>query len=437
MIIPSIDIKGGRAVQLRGGRHPELDVGDPEILAATLSKAGEIAVIDLDAALGKGDNRRIIERIASKYPCRVGGGIRTQEIALRYLDIGARYIIVGTRTESGFLSALPRARLMAALDSSEGTIMVDGWTRPAEGSVEDRIKALMPFVSGFLITSIEREGELQGIDMDNARRLARAAGNARITFAGGASGGSQGIEQIRELDNLGADIQIGTALATGELSLAQAFSAPLVSDRSDGLWPTLVCDEGGRALGLAYSSLESLTKSFESGRGVYHSRRRGLWIKGDTSGDSQRLIRAEVDCDRDCVRFIVRQEGRGFCHTGTWTCFDDGYGIEKLSRTIAARLKEAPEGSYTRRLSTDRALLASKLKEEADELAAAARPEEAAFEAADVIYFALVKALGEGARLSDIEEELERRSLRVRRRPGDAKPGYSQVEGGSPWSGIH
>jgi phosphoribosyl-ATP pyrophosphohydrolase / phosphoribosyl-AMP cyclohydrolase / histidinol dehydrogenase len=119
------------------------------------------------------------------------------------------------------------------------------------------------------------------------------------------------------------------------------------------------------------------------------------------------------------------------------SCFDDGYGIEKLSRTIAARQKEAPEGSYTRRLFSDSGLLAAKLREEADELALASGPAEASFKAADVIYFALVKALCEGARLADIEQELELRSFKVQRRPGNAKPGYDSAEGGPAWTGIH
>ena len=223
----------------------------------------------------------------------------------------------------------------------------------------------------------------------------------------------------------------------GEISLAEAFSAPLRTDRPDGLWPTAVCDEGGRFLGLVYSDLESLDASFESGKGTYKSRTRGLWVKGLSSGNGQRLIKADLDCDRDCIRFTVRQDGQGFCHLDRRNCFDDGYGIEKLARTISARQKTAPEGSYTRRLFTDSGLLASKLREEADELAVASGPAEAAFEAADIVYFALVKALREGARLTDIEAELERRSHKVQRRPGNAKPGYDASDGGQTWTGIH
>jgi phosphoribosyl-AMP cyclohydrolase / phosphoribosyl-ATP pyrophosphohydrolase len=437
VIVPSIDIRNGRAVQLRGGRHEPLDVGEPEKLAERLSRAGEIAVVDLDAALGSGSNEAIILSLVSKYACRVGGGIRTREKAIQYLDAGARCVMVGTKATPEFLSGLPRDRVIAALDSDRERIMVEGWTKATEAGLLDRIAELKDWVSGFLLTVIDREGEMNGFDLDRARSLVEAAAGTRVTFAGGAMGGKAGQAQIAELDALGADVQAGTALALGAISLAEAFSAPLRTDRPDGLWPTAVCDEGGRFLGLVYSDLESLDASFETGKGVYKSRSRGLWIKGESSGNAQRLLRADLDCDRDCIRFTVRQEGLGFCHLGRRNCFDDGWGIEKLSRTVAARLRTAPEGSYTRRLFTDSGLLASKLREEADELAVTSTAAEAAFETADVIYFALVKALREGARLADVEAELERRSYKVQRRPGNAKPGYDASDGGQMWTGIH
>ena len=437
MIVPSIDILGGKAVQLRGGRHPMIEVGDPEKLAETLSRAGEIAVVDLDAALGKGSSKELILKLVKRYACRVGGGIRSRELALEYLDAGARAVMIGTKASPEFLSGLPRDRLIAALDTNKGTIMVEGWTKATDQELFARIEALKPYVGGFLVTTIDREGEMNGFDFERAQAIVDAAKGSRVTFAGGASGGKEGAEQIGRLDAMGADVQAGTAIATGALSLAAAFSAPLRTDRPDGLWPTAVCDEGGRFLGLVYSDEESLEASFASGRGVYKSRTRGLWVKGETSGNGQRLVRADLDCDRDCIRFTVRQEGRGFCHLDRRTCFDDGYGIEKLSRTVAARLKDAPEGSYTRRLFSDSGLLASKLREEADELAVTTNAADAAFEAADVIYFAMVKALREGASLADIENELERRSYKVQRRPGNAKPGYGASDGGSAWTGIH
>jgi phosphoribosyl-ATP pyrophosphohydrolase len=271
------------------------------------------------------------------------------------------------------------------------------------------------------------------MDLERARSLVAAAGGRRVTFAGGLATAAE----IAALDWLGADVQVGTALATGSLGLAEAFAAPLQSDRPDGLWPTLACDEGGRALGLAWSDLESLEEAFATGRGVYRSRNRGLWRKGEGSGAIQRLIRAELDCERDAIRFLVRQEGSGFCHSGSRGCFGEGSGIELLARRVAERLAEAPEGSYTRRLLEDPALLSSKLREEADELGRARGPREAAAEAADLIYFGIVKAVGEGASLADIEAELDRRSLRVTRRGGAPKQGYGISTEALVWNAPH
>ncbi len=183
------------------------------------------------------------------------------------------------------------------------------------------------------------------------------------------------------------------------------------------------------ALGLAYSNLESVRAAIDRGRGVYHSRSRaGLWEKGATSGDTQELLAVAADCDRDTLRFTVRQAGAGFCHKGTRTCFGDAAGLAALDQTIAGRLAGAPPGSYTRRLIKEPGLLGAKLAEEAGELVRASTPAEAACESADVIYFAMVAARAKGASLADIEAELDRRAMKVTRRPGNAKPGASQTE---------
>jgi phosphoribosyl-ATP pyrophosphohydrolase len=236
-----------------------------------------------------------------------------------------------------------------------------------------------------------------------------------VTVAGGVTTA----EDVAVLDKAGADAQVGMALYTGRLGLAEAFAAPIPAQ---GPWPTVVVDEHGTALGLAWSDLESLREALERGRGVYHSRRRGLWIKGETSGDHQDLLRVDLDCDRDALRFTVRQHGRGFCHRGTRSCWGEDEGLPALARRLASRAAEAPAGSYTRRLLDDPELLAKKLAEEAGELAAAGSADEVAEEAADVIYFTLVSMVAAGVDLRRVEEVLARRALRVTRRAGDAKP---------------
>ena len=130
----------------------------------------------------------------------------------------------------------------------------------------------------------------------------------------------------------------------------------------------------------------------------------------------------EADCDRDALRFTVRQKGSGFCHLGTRSCWGQSHGLPDLARRLAQRLEDAPVGSYTRRLFDDPDLLRAKLGEEAAELAAAQTPAEVAWETADVLYFALTAMVRGGVSLDQVEKELDRRSRLLTRRPGNAKP---------------
>ncbi len=130
----------------------------------------------------------------------------------------------------------------------------------------------------------------------------------------------------------------------------------------------------------------------------------------------------DVDCDRDALRFMVRQAGDGFCHTNRWTCWGDDMGLPRLARRLTCNIAEAPSSSYTKRLLDDPHLLAAKLKEEARELADADTKESVAEETADVIYFALVAMIRAGVRLAEVESVLDRRERRLTRRAGNAKP---------------
>ena len=423
MIIPSIDLMAGQTVQLVGGARKELDAGDPVPIAERFRLAGEIAVVDLDAALGKGGNTELVRSLLRVAPCRVGGGIRDVDTALRWLDEGATKVVLGTAARPDVLERLPAARVVAALDAVDGEVVVEGWQKKTGRGVVERMQELKGLVGGFLVTFVEREGRMKGTALDQVGRLVQAAAPARVTIAGGVTT----TEEIAELDRLGADAQVGMALYTNRMDLGEAIAAPLQSDRTDGLFATVVTDERGVALGLAWSNLESITEAVKTRRGVYHSRKRGLWVKGARSGAVQELLRIDLDCDRDALRFVVRQEGEGFCHTGTRTCWGPDQGLNALERTLRQRRMDAPAGSYTRRLLDDPSLLRAKLQEEAAELAAATTAGEVEGEAADVIYFAMVAAARAGVPLSAIEAELDRRALKVSRRPGNAKP-----DGGSP-----
>lgn len=421
MIIPSIDLMNGRAVQLRRGREFVLDGGDPMERLEQFAVAGEVAVVDLDAALGQGSNGDVMREMARRAPCRVGGGIRDLDTARRWLDDGAARIVLGTAATPELCAQLPRDRVVAALDAEGGEVVTHGWrTRTGRGVLE-RMQELAPFVGGFLVTQVEHEGGMAGFDLGLVQACVAASGGARITAAGGITTTAD----VATLDALGADAQVGMALYTGRLPLGEAVAAPLMRD-IDGLWPTVVVDELGSALGLAWSSRESLARAVETRRGVYWSRSRGeLWEKGATSGATQALLRVEHDCDRDALRFVVRQEGAGFCHSGTRSCWGGDFSLGGLERVIRARAAQPVAGSGTAKLLADPSLLASKLAEEAGELAAATTREDAVHETADLLYFALVALARRGGTMEEVVETLRRRDLRVSRRPMEA----NQAEG--------
>ncbi|KAK3996905.1 putative histidine biosynthesis trifunctional protein [Cladorrhinum sp. PSN332] len=217
----------------------------------------------------------------------------------------------------------------------------------------------------------------------------------------------------------------------GKLAVPKVLAASWKSDRTDGLIPTVVVDEHNTALGLVYSSEESVGEAIRTQTGVYQSRKRGLWYKGASSGDTQELVQISLDCDNDALKFVVRQKGR-FCHLEQSGCFGDLKGIKKLEQTLISRKQSAPAGSYTARLFSDEKLLRAKIMEEAEELCDAKNPEEVSFEAADLIYFAMTRAVAAGVTLADIEKSLDAKSFKVKRRTGDAKGKWAEKEGIKP-----
>jgi phosphoribosyl-ATP pyrophosphohydrolase len=419
MIVPSIDIMGGRAVQLRRGKEFVLDGGDPIERLEEFSVAGEVAVVDLDAALARGgdsggSNAALIRDLVRRAPCRVGGGIRDLDSARRWLDAGAVQIMIGTAATPEFCAALPRERVIAAVDAERGEIVVDGWRTKTGVPVLDRVRELAPVVGGFLFTQVEKEGAMGGFDCVAVEAVVRAAAGARVTAAGGITTAAD----VAELDRVGADAQVGMALYSGRLALGDAVAAPLAKPLPGEVWPTVVCDEAGRTLGLVWSTRESLARAVAERRGIYWSRsRQSIWEKGATSGNSQELVRVDLDCDRDALRFTVRQAGAGFCHLNRRSCWPSDFDLADLERTLADRMARPVPGSGTGRLLADAELLAAKLREEADELARAESSEDVVRETADVLYMALVALARGGGKLADVRAELARRHRAVNRRP--------------------
>ncbi|SCU95162.1 LAMI_0F01288g1_1 [Lachancea mirantina] len=205
----------------------------------------------------------------------------------------------------------------------------------------------------------------------------------------------------------------------------KSLESAIKTDRQDKLYTTLVVDEHDRCLGLVYSSLESIKLALDKRAGVYYSRSRNeIWVKGATSGNTQKLVSVDLDCDGDALKFVVVQEGgeSNFCHLDTTSCFGPfGHGLIELEDLLKSRLKNSPEKSYTRRLFNDADLLTAKIKEEAEELTEARTTSEISWEAADLFYFTMVKLVASGVSLADVERNLNTKHLKITRRKGDAK----------------
>ena len=226
MIVPCIDLMGGKVVQLVQGREKALEGGTAQEMLDQFSAFPQIQVIDLDAAIGNGDNAELVEYIARRATTRVGGGIRTPENAAALVELGVNRVIVGTAAFDAqgpnytFLEKLaasvPKERILIALDSKNGKIVVKGWREATTFTAEEVIEQMEPYCGGFLCTYVDKEGMMQGTDLDWFRRL-RATTSHEITAAGGITT----LEDIEALDAIRVDAALGMAIYTGRLDLAE------------------------------------------------------------------------------------------------------------------------------------------------------------------------------------------------------------------------
>jgi phosphoribosylformimino-5-aminoimidazole carboxamide ribotide isomerase len=220
MILPCIDLMDGKVVQLVQGREKALEGDSPLEMLRKFAAFPEIQVIDLDAAMGKGENGALVELLAARAKCRVGGGVRTAERASRLIEQGAHRVIVGTAAFTPDLEKIAAAigpeRVIVALDSKDGRIVVKGWREATEFTAEEVVGRLEPFCEGFLCTYVDKEGMMQGTDLDWFRRL-RAATKHELTAAGGITT----MDEIRELAALGIHGALGMAIYTGRLDLGE------------------------------------------------------------------------------------------------------------------------------------------------------------------------------------------------------------------------
>ena len=223
MIIPCIDLMDRKVVQLVQGREKALEGDSPDEMLRRFAAFPQIQVIDLDAAMGRGANDDLVEMLASKAVIRAGGGVRTVARAKALLVHGAYRVIVGTSafTKDGpnhpfleSLAAAGRDRIVLALDTKDGHIVIKGWQESTAFTAEEVIRQLEPYCSGFLCTYVDKEGMMQGTDLDWFRRL-RDATTMEITAAGGITT----MDDIRALTAMDIHCAVGMAIYTGRLDL--------------------------------------------------------------------------------------------------------------------------------------------------------------------------------------------------------------------------
>jgi len=219
----------GKVVQLVQGREKALEADSPEEMLRRFAAFPQIQVIDLDAAMGRGANDELVEMLAAQAVTRVGGGVRTVARAQALIAQGAFRVIVGTSAlnkdgpNHAFLQplvdAIGRERIVLALDSKNGHIVVKGWREATEFTAEEVIRQLDPYCSGFLCTYVDKEGMMQGTDLDWFRRL-RACTDLELTAAGGITT----IDDIQALDEMGIHAAVGMAIYTGRLNLKELLT---------------------------------------------------------------------------------------------------------------------------------------------------------------------------------------------------------------------
>ena len=435
MVIASIDLQDGKVVQLKQGSDLILQRDNAEELAEEFNIYGEVAVIDLDAAMGKGSNLELIKPLLRKAECRVGGGIRTPQQAKELVSLGARKIIVGSNAfrdpaKKGegiaggefavnvpFLELMSktigRERLIIAIDARKGEITVDGWKTPTGLDLYAAAKAVEPYAGELLFTCVEREGTMTGIDLDAVQKL-RESVSCEITAAGGVST----LEEIQKISDLNCNIQLGMAIYTNKISLTDAFTTSLnwekgktsTQNSSSFLLPLIVQSPDGQVIMTGFTDEQALGETFKRGNVCFHSRTRNkLWMKGETSGNVLKMIKIRVDCDRDAL-LVTAQPAGPVCHTGSWSCFttDRDFSLEYLQDIITERFKNPPAGSYTATLNDT--LVREKIMEEAQELCEAKTKDEVIWEAADLFYFSTVLMTRAGVTVQDILDELDRRN---------------------------
>ncbi|KAL3929046.1 MAG: hypothetical protein SGBAC_012382 [Bacillariaceae sp.] len=402
---------------------------------AVCAKNKEQALVDTDTPETKDENKKLKKKymkqgvaMASKYlrqTLELDVSIISVQVVLEgsdildtdgclaacMLDAGCAAIVVdGLNVAALDAAKVPRERIVAHFSEESA-------------ATPDTIEAALPFAS--CISVALATNSLESVHSISSL-VKEKSGTADFQLQ---ATPDKNLEVVAHMVKQGG---VGLVDPSAESLGSSCVACMTKSDRPDGLYATVVCTRGSEALGLEYSSKDSIIAALESGAGIFHSRSDGaLCRKGETASgnninntnsdsnsSAQSLHRLDLDCNGDALRFIVTQQ---FGDNHETTAWGKPTGIRHLEDTLKDRLKSAPEGSYTKRLFEDPNLLRDKLVEEAQELAEAEEFDDVAGELADVMYFALARCAKAGVKLEDGVAELDRRTRKVTRRKGDSK----------------
>lgn len=224
MLIPAIDLKGGKVVQLIQGEKLAIETTDLDYWIGRFAGYPRVNVIDLDAAMNSGSNDLLVREICRRLPCQVGGGVRSPERAKALCAIGARKVIVGSAlfkdgrpdldSAVRFGDAVGVDHLIGAVDSKGGRVVTQGWKAPTGTTAVEAVRMLEPYCGEFLYTHVDKEGLMKGTDIAAIRAVRDATRRPLI-----AAGGVTTQAEIDELDTLGIDAVVGMAIYTGTLEL--------------------------------------------------------------------------------------------------------------------------------------------------------------------------------------------------------------------------
>lgn len=426
--IATLDISNGKAILVTHGKQTTI-LGDPmQLTREKLAILPTFQLVDIDAAQGTGNNRKVIREICARYPCYVGGGIRTYNDAVDILNASARRVIVSTAASKELFQKIGKERLILALDiDADYHVFSKGRTEMMRQDLFVLLDEYAEYVQKITVTFHHAEGTCAGIPIAQVHKINAYIREKSYHIELIVAGGITSVAEISELMKSGIVPQFGSGFWKGKFTLGDVYAAcvdnVLKTDSKVGrLLPVVVQDFDGQILGLTYTDAMAIKVSVDTRVATFFSRERNLlWIKGATSGNKFHVLHVHFVCDGTALRMVVESDRLGgvFCHTGTESCFGDTdparASLKSMSKMLSTRLSSTNKDSYSHMLLQDPSKLMNKVLEEALELVCATNTRDRVCETADLIYFVLMYLLQSGVDVSDVESELIRRRYAVKK----------------------